>query len=85
LHFSVFVAMFFRLIPSVPGFIHCLAVALLGRPPCAHAANSGDVTGSNFNVDARTGHIWIGTSQPASAVDAAVGEVVERGRMHPLD
>jgi hypothetical protein len=67
--------MFFRLIPSVPGFILCLAVALLGRPPCAHAADSVDVTGSNFYVDAKTGHIGIGTAQPASAVDAGIGEV----------
>jgi len=67
--------MFFRLIPPVPGLILCLAVALLGQPPCANAANNVDVTGDNFFVDAKTGHIGIGTAEPASAVDAGVGEV----------
>jgi hypothetical protein len=75
LFFSLFVFMFFRLIPSAPGLILCLAVALLGRPPCAHAADTVDVTGSNFYVDTKTGHIGIGTGQPASAVDAGTGEV----------
>jgi hypothetical protein len=75
LFFSFFVFMFFRLIPSAPGLIFCLAVALLGQPPCARAANTVDVTGSNFYVDAKTGHIGIGTAQPASAVDAGTGEV----------
>jgi hypothetical protein len=67
--------MFFRLLPSVPGLILCLALALLGPPLCAHAANSVDMTGSNFYVDAKTGHVGIGTAQPASAVDAGIGEV----------
>jgi hypothetical protein len=75
LFFSFFVFMFFRLIPSAPGFILCLAFALLGQPPCARAANTVDVTGSNFYVDAKTGHIGIGTAQPASSVDAGIGEV----------
>jgi hypothetical protein len=71
----VFCVLFFRLVPSAPGLILCLAVALLGRPPCAHAADTVDVTGSNFYVDTKTGHIGIGTGQPASAVDAGTGEV----------
>jgi hypothetical protein len=70
-----FVFMFFRLIPSVPGLILCLAVALLGRPPCANATDIVDVTGSNFYVDTTTRHIGIGTAQPASAIDAGIGEV----------
>jgi hypothetical protein len=75
LDFSFFVFMFFQLIPSVPGFILCFAVGWLGRPPCAQAADSVDVTGSNFCVDTKTGHIGIGTAQPASAIDAGIGEV----------
>jgi hypothetical protein len=67
--------MFFRLIPSVPGLIFCLVLALLGQPPCALAANSVDSTGDNFHVDTKTGHIGIGTAEPASAVDAGTGEV----------
>jgi hypothetical protein len=66
--------MFFRL-PSLPGLILCLAVALLGWTPCAHAADSVDVTGSKFYVDGKTGHFGIGTGQPASAIDAGVGQV----------
>jgi hypothetical protein len=34
-----------------------------------------DVTGDNFYVDPKTGHIGIGTSQPASAVDAGMAEI----------
>jgi hypothetical protein len=75
LFFSFLVFMFIRLIPSVPGLILCLAVTLLGRPPCAHAAQAVDLTGSNFYVDAKTGHIRIGTAQSASAIDAGIGEV----------
>jgi hypothetical protein len=68
--------MFLRLIPSVPGLVLCFAVvALLGRPPCANATDTVGVTGSNFYVDAKTGHNGIGTSQPASAVDAGIDEV----------
>jgi hypothetical protein len=53
--------MFFRLILSAPGLILCLALALLGRPPCAHAANTVDVTGS-------------GSCAQRSAVDQALQE-----------
>jgi hypothetical protein len=67
--------MFFRLIPSPPGLILRVAVALLRWPLCARAADSVDVTGSKFYVNAKTGHIGIGTAQQPSAVDAGIGEV----------
>jgi hypothetical protein len=72
---SIFVTTFFRFKPSVPGLILCLALALLGSAACAHAENGASVTGENFFVETKTGHIGIGTSQPASAVDAGAGEV----------
>jgi hypothetical protein len=54
--------------------ILCLGVALLGQPTRTYATNN-DVTGDNFFVDAKTGHLGIGTAQPASAVDAGTGEI----------
>jgi hypothetical protein len=47
------------LITSAPVLILCLVLALLGRPPRTHAANTVDATGSNPYLDARNGHIGI--------------------------
>jgi len=69
------VAMSFRRTLPVLALILCLALALVAEAARAYAANAADQTGENFFVENKTGHIGIGTSQPASAIDVGAGEV----------
>ena len=75
LSFSIPVAMSFRRTLPILALILCLALALVAEAARAFAASAADQTGENFFVENKTGHIGIGTSQPASAIDVGAGEI----------
>jgi hypothetical protein len=75
LSLSTPVAMSIRRNLPVLALILCLALALVAEAARAYAANTADQTGEQFFVETKTGHVGIGTSQPASAIDVGAGEV----------
>jgi hypothetical protein len=75
LSFSIPVAMSFRRNLPVLALFSCLALAFVAEAARAYAANATDRTGENFFVENKTGHVGIGTSEPASAIDVGAGEV----------